>query len=174
MNTFHDLLLKHLLSSENVFKYNWLEFWNHFSENNMLDKPGNELRSEMINNILPRIYTFSLTEEQRNYLKILRHDFFLNEDNEGFTLIRPRSEAEGIKIIFDKLRDKVIFFYFFVNYESFIDNLYINLSDKPAKGFSTRFYILYHVDFIRNFVKSSTCASCQRLLDFCLLLFFYE
>lgn len=115
MIEFHESMIKHLLVSGNVFKYNWLEFWNEFSDKNMLDVGGEALRREMVKIILPSIYLFQLTEEQMQVLKILRHDMFLDENEEGFTEIIPRNHAERIKMIIERLSARVSCFLFFID-----------------------------------------------------------
>lgn len=110
MESFHQIMIQHLLGSANVFKYNWLEFWIDFSK---LDDEnqftGEEYRSEMVNQILPKIHTYDLSDEQQRYLMLLRHDMFLNETEEGFTVIVPKNYADKIKIILNRLTSKVSF-----------------------------------------------------------------
>lgn len=107
MFVFHESMINHLLTSGNIFKYDWLDFWNQFSEENELVVQGHEFRKEMVEKILPNIYSFALTERQKQILVLLRYDMFLNENEKGFNLVVPRNHVERIKIIVERLQSWV-------------------------------------------------------------------
>ncbi|KAL5273199.1 hypothetical protein ACFFRR_000143 [Megaselia abdita] len=106
MEGFHCEMVNYLLEIGNIFKYNWIDFWTSFAESFDFKISGEDFRSEMTQNVLPKIKTFDLTEQQKEYLKILRYDMFLKEHEDGFTVIVTKNESERIKIILTHLESR--------------------------------------------------------------------